>query len=46
MASSSKQTENKRIRRDRKQGKARKRQLEKKGSTRSEAELFGNELPK
>lgn len=44
MASNAKKTEGKRTNRDRKQGKARKRALAKKGTTRTEAEIFGNVL--
>ncbi len=44
MASNNKKTEGKRKNRDRKQAKERKRKLEKKGSTRTEAEVFGNVL--
>ncbi|MEQ8274504.1 MAG: hypothetical protein RMA76_45410 [Deltaproteobacteria bacterium] len=46
MASNSQQTEKKRLNRDRKMGKARKRKLEKEGSTKSEKDLFGNTLSK
>lgn len=46
MASNSKKTESKRTNRDRKMGKDRKRRLEKQGTTKSEAELFGNTLDK
>ena len=42
MASNTKQTESIRLNKERKQGKQRKRDLERKGTTRSEAELFGN----
>jgi hypothetical protein len=44
MASNTKKTSNKRLRRTRAAGKARKKQLNLSGTTRTEAELFGNEL--
>jgi hypothetical protein len=46
MASGSKSTEMKRKNRNRNQGKDRKKKLAREGSTRSEAELFGNTLNK
>lgn len=46
MASNSKQTEIKRTSKARGAGKLRKKALEKQGTTRSEAELFGSVLPK
>lgn len=44
MASKTQQTENKRKAKNRKQGSDRKKALASKGTTRSEAELFGNVL--
>lgn len=44
MSSRTQQTENKRKHKNRKQGADRKKALESKGTTRSEAELFGNVL--
>lgn len=46
MASNNKQTEIKRTGKARNAGKLRKKALERKGTTRSEAELFGSVLPK
>lgn len=44
MASKTQQTKNRRQAKNRKQGQARKKRLESEGTTRSEAELFGNVL--
>jgi len=41
-----KKTGTKRLRRTRKSGRIRKKAVEKRGTTRSELELFGNELPR
>ena len=46
MSSNTKQTEAIRLNKTRKQGKNRKKALHNKGTTRSEAELFGNTLDK
>ena len=46
MASNTKISDNQRRRKTQKQGKARKRGLEKNGTTKSEAEMFGNVLSK
>ena len=46
MSSNSKQTEAIRLNKERKQGKRRKKDLVRKGTTRTEAELFGNTLEK
>lgn len=46
MSSNTKQTESIRLNKARKQGKDRKKSLHNKGTTRSEAELFGNTLGK
>lgn len=45
MASNTKKSETQRLRKTNRLGKQRKRALEKKGSTKSEAQLFGNVLP-
>jgi len=45
VASNTKISDNQRRRKTQKMGKARKRALEKKGSTKSEAAMFGNVLP-
>jgi len=46
MASNTRKTETKRLSKNRAQGKDRKRQQERAGTTRTEAELFGNVLPR
>lgn len=46
MSSNTKQTESIRLNKNRKQGKDRKKAMHNKGTTRSEAELFGNKLGK
>lgn len=46
MASRTQQTDNKRKAKARKQGSDRKKGLESQGTTRSEAEIFGNVLPR
>ncbi|MEM1025560.1 MAG: hypothetical protein AAGD10_15960 [Myxococcota bacterium] len=46
MASNTRKTETKRLGKSRAQGKERKRKMERDGTTRTEAEIFGNVLPR